>query len=52
MTPGNPAQSPLGIPGQSPLVWLGGSMPIDNGANNPAAAAAVKAWVAAGAPND
>jgi hypothetical protein len=52
ITPGNPAQSPLGIPGQSALVWLGGGMPLDDASDDPAAAAAVKAWVAAGAPND
>lgn len=52
VTPTRAAQSPLGIPGQSPLVWLDGSMPLDNGSPNPAAAAAVKAWLAAGAKND
>lgn len=52
ITPGNPAQSPLGIPGQSALVWLGGGMPLDDATANPAAASAVQAWVAAGAPND
>ncbi|MBX3223655.1 MAG: PQQ-binding-like beta-propeller repeat protein [Labilithrix sp.] len=50
--PQNPTQSSLAAPGESPLVWLGGSMPIDNPAPNPAAAAAVKAWVAAGAQNN
>lgn len=52
ITPGNPAQSPLGIVGQSPLVWLGGGMPLDNGAANAAAAAAVQSWVNAGANNN
>ncbi len=52
ITPGNPAQSPLGIPGESPLVWLGGGMPLDDASPNPAAAAAVQAWVNAGAPDD
>ena len=52
MTPANGAQSPIGIPGQSPLAWLGGGMPLDNDVANPAAAAAVKAWVAAGAKNN
>ncbi len=52
IVPGNPAQSPLGIEGESPLAWLGGGMPLDNDAPNPAGAAAIKAWVQAGAPND
>ena len=53
VTPGaNGAQSPLGVPGQSPLAWFGGSMPLDNDAPNPAAAAAVKAWLNAGAQNN
>lgn len=50
--PLNPTASSIGEVGASPLVWLGGSMPIDAPAPNPAAAAAVKAWVAAGARND
>ncbi len=52
VTPANGAQSPLGVAGQSPLVWLGGSMPLDSDAQNPAAAAAIQAWLAAGAKND
>jgi hypothetical protein len=52
VTPANGTQSPLGIIGQSPLAWLGGGMPLDNDAPNPAAAAAVQAWVAAGAQNN
>jgi hypothetical protein len=48
----NGAQSPIGIPGQSPLAWLGGAMPLDNDAPNAAGAAAVQAWVAAGALNN
>jgi hypothetical protein len=52
ITPGNPAQSPLGKEGDSPLAWLGGGMPLDNDAPNPAGAAAIKAWVQAGAPNN
>ena len=52
MTPANGAQSPIGIVGQSPLVWLGGGMPLDNDTPNPAAGAAVQAWVAAGALNN
>jgi hypothetical protein len=54
ITPGaaTGAQSPLGIVGQSPLAWFGGGMPLDNDAPNPQAAAAVKAWLTAGAQND
>jgi hypothetical protein len=48
----NGAQSPIGIVGQSPLVWLGGGMPLDNASPNPTGAAAVKAWVAAGAQDN
>ncbi|MBX3188360.1 MAG: PQQ-binding-like beta-propeller repeat protein [Labilithrix sp.] len=48
----NGAASSIGIVGQSPLAWLGGGMPLDNDAPNPAAAAAVQSWVAAGAKND
>lgn len=50
--PSNPTQSPLANENESPLVWLGGGMPLDNPEANPAAAAAVKAWVAAGAKNN
>jgi len=56
VTPATPSASPLGIPGQSPLSWLGGGMPIDDPAPDPVAsdqaAAAVRAWIAAGAKND
>lgn len=52
VTPANGAQSPIGKVGQSPLVWLGGGMPLDDDSPNPAAGAAVQAWVAAGAKND
>jgi hypothetical protein len=52
VTPANGAQSPLGLVGQSPLVWLGGGMPLDDDTPNAAAGAAVQAWVAAGAKND
>ena len=52
VTPANGSQSPIGIIGQSPLAWLGGGMPLDNDAPNPAGAAAVQAWVAAGAKNN
>lgn len=52
VSPNDPAASPLGIVGQSPLVWLGGGMPLDNAAANPQAAAAVQAWVNAGAPEN
>ncbi|MET0340642.1 MAG: PQQ-binding-like beta-propeller repeat protein [Polyangiales bacterium] len=49
------ATSPLGIQGQSKLIWLGGNMPMDGKAADPAGATAVtaiKAWIAAGAPNN
>jgi hypothetical protein len=52
VTPANGSASPLGVVGQSPLVWLGGGMPLDSAAQNPAAAAAVQAWAAAGALNN
>jgi hypothetical protein len=52
VTPADGSASPIGIAGQSPLVWLGGGMPLDSAAPNPAAAAAVQAWVAAGAPQN
>jgi hypothetical protein len=52
VTPANGSASPIGVVGQSPLVWLGGGMPLDSAASNPAAAAAVQAWVAAGARED
>lgn len=48
----NPSASPLASEAESPLVWFGGGMPLDNPDPNPAAAAAVKAWIQAGAPND
>jgi hypothetical protein len=50
--PANPSQSSIAIINESPLAWFGGGMPIDNPAPNPAAAAAVKAWVNAGAQNN
>lgn len=49
VTPAHGNGSPIGIVGQSPLVWLGGGMPLDSAAPNAAAGAAVQAWVAAGA---
>lgn len=52
VTPANGTQSPIGKPGQSPLAWLGGGMPLDNDAPNAAGAAAIQAWVAAGAKNN
>ncbi len=53
VVPSNPSTSPLGLSGSSPLVWLGGSMPLDDdGTPRPAAAAAIQAWIAAGAKND
>ncbi|MDF2692451.1 MAG: hypothetical protein K0S65_834, partial [Labilithrix sp.] len=50
--PQNPEQSRIADPAASPLSWFGGGMPIDNPTPNPAAAAAVKAWVDAGTPNN
>lgn len=47
----NPSQSTL-ITSDSPLSWFGGGMPLDNPTANPSAAAAVKAWVLAGAQNN
>jgi hypothetical protein len=50
--PLQPAASPLGVEGESPIAWFGGGMPLDNPVPNAAAKAAVKAWLAAGAKND
>ena len=50
--PANPAASKLGDENESPLVWFGGGMPLDNSDLNPEGAAAVKAWIAAGAKNN
>jgi hypothetical protein len=50
--PKDPPSSLLGDPNASPLAWLGGDMPADGPYPNPAAAAAVRAWLDAGAPND
>lgn len=47
-----PATSRLGNPETSPLSWFGGGMPADHAVSNPAAAAAVTAWLAAGAKNN
>lgn len=44
-----PASSPLGDRDTSPLAWFGGGMPADRPTPNPTAAAAVTAWLAAGA---
>jgi hypothetical protein len=52
VTPGpNAASSPLGSD-QSPLAWFGGGMPLDDPSPNDTAAAAVTAWLAAGALNN
>lgn len=48
----NPSASALASEAESPLVWFGGGMPLDNPDPNPEAAALVKAWVLAGAKND
>lgn len=50
--PANPSQSSIISSSSSPLAWFGGSMPLDNATPNPSAAAAVKAWVLAGAQNN
>ena len=52
VTPAAPAESPIAVAGESPLAWFGGGMPIDDPQPTPAAAAAVKAWVDAGAQNN
>jgi hypothetical protein len=52
VTPSTPTQSPIASDSESPLAWLGGGMPLDNPTANPTAAAALKAWVAAGAQNN
>ena len=52
VNPSAPATSRLGDPQSSPLSWFGGGMPADQAVSNPAAAAAVTAWLAAGAKND
>jgi hypothetical protein len=48
----NPTASVIGNPATSPLSWFGngGPMPLDEPQTNPAAAAAVTGWLAAGAP--
>jgi hypothetical protein len=52
VNPSAPASSRLGDPGSSPLAWFNGIMPFDNPSPNPAGAAAITAWLAAGAPNN
>lgn len=50
-----PARSSIIDPHRSPLTWInpeGGNMPLDAPGMNEAAAAALRAWVAAGALND
>ena len=50
-----PARSALVDPHRSPLTWInpaGGTMPLDAQGENDQAAAALRAWVAAGARND
>jgi hypothetical protein len=50
----SPSTSSLGVPTTSPLSWYGhgGKMPDDNRMTNAAAAAAVTAWLNAGAKNN
>jgi outer membrane protein assembly factor BamB len=52
ITPGSQAASSVFGSSGSPLSWFGGSMPLDAPNSNPAAAAAVTAWLADGAPNN
>jgi len=48
----NGTASKLTITGSSPLTWFNGNMPPGGPASSPAAAADMKAWVAAGALNN
>ncbi len=48
----NGTGSKLTITGSSPLTWFNGNMPPAGPASSPAAAADMKAWVAAGALNN
>lgn len=53
--PNDPASSVLGITAQTPLAWFGGPagvMPADDAVPNAAGAAAITAWIKAGAKND
>ncbi len=52
--PSDPGSSRLGDPSSSPLGWFGsgGPMPADNSATNAPGAAAITAWIKAGAKND
>jgi hypothetical protein len=52
VNPDSPADSPLARVNESPLAWFGGGMPLDRPEPNPAAAAAVKAWINGGAKNN
>ena len=56
ITPKDPTHSPIGDPTKSQSVWVnpnGGDMPFDApNTPNPAGAAAIKAWVAAGAQDN
>ncbi len=52
VNPSSPRSSVLGDPTRSPLSWFGGGMPADQAVSNPRAAAAVTAWLAAGAQNN
>jgi hypothetical protein len=52
INPADPAHSSLVNEAESPLAWFGGGMPLDNPEPNDEGAAALKAWVAAGAKND
>ena len=52
--PANPAMSLIIDPNNSPLAWFNssGPMPFDNPVPNPIGAAAIQAWVLAGAQNN
>lgn len=49
IVPGKPEESSFAKENESSLAWFGGGMPLDNPEPNPEAAAAIKAWVQAGA---
>lgn len=54
ISPADPSMSAIIDPQNSPLAWFNasGPMPFDNPAPNPTGAAAIQAWVAAGAQNN
>jgi hypothetical protein len=46
------SNAPLADPNQSCLSWLGGNMPPGGPGSNATASSQLKAWAAAGAPNN